>query len=127
MWRQASNRGFGPLPLPLPLEPLMVTMLNVCMVVYKSSSKCYRRMMVEGRLDTCDSQWIRLGQVLRNVSAVQFYCQPENSKRRLLIQYVNTSYSCWISETMFAGWGRFAFSALTLLVGRQEGHPACKN
>ena len=22
--------------------------------------------------------------------------------------------------------GRFAFSALTLLVGRQEGHPACK-
>jgi len=21
----------------------------------------------------------------------------------------------------------FAFSALTLLVGRQEGHPACKN
>ena len=23
-------------------------------------------------------------------------------------------------------WGLFAFSALTLLVGRQEGHPACK-
>jgi len=22
---------------------------------------------------------------------------------------------------------KFAFSALTLLVGRQEGHPACKN
>jgi len=22
--------------------------------------------------------------------------------------------------------GRFAFSALTLLVGQQEGHPACK-
>jgi len=24
-------------------------------------------------------------------------------------------------------WQHFAFSALTLLVGRQEGHPACKN
>jgi len=24
-------------------------------------------------------------------------------------------------------WVHFAFSALTLLVGRQEGHPACKN
>jgi len=23
-------------------------------------------------------------------------------------------------------WGAVAFSALTLLVGRQEGHPACK-
>ena len=28
---------------------------------------------------------------------------------------------CWHLEFMF-----FAFSALTLLVGRQEGHPACK-
>jgi len=25
-----------------------------------------------------------------------------------------------------ASWGSFVFSALTLLVGRQEGHPACK-
>jgi len=25
------------------------------------------------------------------------------------------------------GFSAFAFSALTLLVGRQEGHPACKN
>ena len=24
------------------------------------------------------------------------------------------------------GWNKFAFSALTLLVGQQEGHPACK-
>jgi len=29
-------------------------------------------------------------------------------------------YDCWLHQD-------FAFSALTLLVGRQEGHPACKN
>jgi len=27
---------------------------------------------------------------------------------------------------MFYAFSAFAFSALTLLVGRQEGHPACK-
>jgi len=27
---------------------------------------------------------------------------------------------------LFSGFSAFAFSALTLLVGRQEGHPACK-
>ena len=32
------------------------------------------------------------------------------------------------SSSIFTGWMLFlrAFSALTLLVGRQEGHPACK-
>jgi len=29
--------------------------------------------------------------------------------------------------TKMIGWLVDAFSALTLLVGRQEGHPACKN
>jgi len=30
-------------------------------------------------------------------------------------------------QCSFIGGGPAAFSALTLLVGRQEGHPACKN
>jgi len=29
-------------------------------------------------------------------------------------------------KSMLLYYDRFAFSALTLLVGRQEGHPACK-
>ena len=34
---------------------------------------------------------------------------------------------CYISDWLIlALMGIFAFSALTLLVGRQEGHPACK-
>ena len=36
---------------------------------------------------------------------------------------INSFY--WIINNDFGGF--FAFSALTLLVGRQEGHPACKN
>ena len=36
---------------------------------------------------------------------------------------VNSLNSTHVTYTYFA----FAFSVLTLLVGRQEGHPACKN
>jgi len=32
----------------------------------------------------------------------------------------------WRILLQIAYWRCFAFSALTLLVGRQEGHPACK-
>jgi len=32
-----------------------------------------------------------------------------------------------MGETSLGLWGLTASSALTLLVGRQEGHPACKN
>jgi len=35
---------------------------------------------------------------------------------------MTNSYPCHLID----GWHVFAFSALTLLVGRQEGHPACK-
>ena len=52
--------------------------------------------------------------------------------RRLLFHgSCSCSKSCWGIEVswtnyhLFAG-DCFAFSALTLLVGRQEGHPACK-
>ena len=38
------------------------------------------------------------------------------------IEWQNTEYDIYWSCLSF-----FAFSALTLLVGRQEGHPACKN
>ena len=31
------------------------------------------------------------------------------------------------ADLFWPWWGSFAFSALTLLVGWQEGHPACKN
>jgi len=32
-----------------------------------------------------------------------------------------------LSVRVTVAFSAFAFSALTLLVGRQEGHPACKN
>jgi len=32
----------------------------------------------------------------------------------------------FIFECLCVAFSAFAFSALTLLVGRQEGHPACK-
>jgi len=35
-------------------------------------------------------------------------------------------YSSSSSSNSISGGGGIAFSALTLLVGRQEGHPACK-
>jgi len=36
-------------------------------------------------------------------------------------------YSSSSSSISGGGGGGIAFSALTLLIGRQEGHPACKN
>jgi len=33
----------------------------------------------------------------------------------------------WTLPTTQVEWTRYAFSALTLSVGRQEEHPACKN
>jgi len=43
-----------------------------------------------------------------------FYCTMHSTNRRMLQQYC-LDYACV-----------FAFSALTLLVGRQKGHPTCK-
>jgi len=57
-------------------------------VVYKSSSECYRKMIAEGRLDDCNSQWTQLAEVLTNVSAYEFYCQLNETKRRQLIASV---------------------------------------
>ena len=39
----------------------------------------------------------------------------------------STSWGVLLTLTAFNCLSLFAFSALTLLVGRQEGHPACKN
>ena len=47
------------------------------------------------------------------------------------VQYHHINKSCIHSTVFFAALAptaaSIAFSALTLLVGRQEGHPACKN
>ena len=37
-----------------------------------------------------------------------------------------STYVCRCARTVFIHFCKKAFSALTLLVGRQEGHPACK-
>jgi len=34
--------------------------------------------------------------------------------------------SYFLTQCIYTAFSAFAFSALTLLVGRQEGHPACK-
>jgi len=41
-----------------------------------------------------------------------------------MLQFIRLSVSCPQLKTVF--WLLFSFSALTLLVGRQEGHPAYK-
>jgi len=44
-----------------------------------------------------------------------------------LDHYISASWHCsWIFLYYFSLFSLYAFSALTLLVGRQEGHPACK-
>jgi len=45
-----------------------------------------------------------------------------------IIQYFIHHYSSFIRDDHFIKYCKnyFAFSALTLLPGRQEGHPACK-
>jgi len=41
-------------------------------------------------------------------------------------QYINTNLLVYELKLDYSHYIRSAFSALTLLVGRQEGHPACK-
>ena len=48
------------------------------------------------------------------------------SGRRKLIKDVYDQDGCEWVNVFFWYWPICAFSALTLLVGRQEGHPACK-
>jgi len=45
-------------------------------------------MISEHRLDDCNSLWARLAESLSNVSAYQFYCQPNDTKRHQLIASV---------------------------------------
>jgi len=47
------------------------------------------------------------------------FCRPTNS----VFIVVNKSLHNWL---LYLAFSAFAFSALTLLVGQQEGHPACK-
>jgi len=67
---------------------------------------------------------------------------PPNQQRQstegiwYILQYCIKQSVCWDGmemeitvggmELIFTWTGGYAFSALTLLVGRQEGHPACK-
>ena len=50
-----------------------------------------------------------------------WHCPHSSSTAAAISQYLLPTMGCWCC--MFAA---VAFSALTLLVGRQEGHPACK-
>ena len=47
-------------------------------------------------------------------------CRKETTILTILV--LSATFLCWILLCT-----KSAFSALTLLVGRQEGHPACKN
>ena len=52
-------------------------------------------------------------------------CDCERVCRNSLVFYVSAFYFI-LWAVVKLGSGQLAFSALTLLVGRQEGHPACK-
>jgi len=87
-----------------------MTQLCVCVcVVYKSSSECYRRVMSEGRLDNCNSQWTQLGHVMHNVSAYQFYCQHSDTKRRHLIASVSTYLLAIILDYILTKWPKLTW------------------
>jgi len=45
----------------------------------------------------------------------------------VLIRYISEFYTILLHEHYFLLLLLFGFSALTLLLGWQEGHPACKN
>ena len=47
---------------------------------------------------------------------------PQSGKKRLLVSLASRFSDIFDSDDF-----PYAFNALTLLVGRQEGHPACKN
>ena len=61
-------------------------------------------------------------------------CIPKLQLKMSRIFYVslNSEYQChpvtaWLpTVNLLLNWFVYPFSALTLLVGRQEGHPACK-
>jgi len=59
-----------------------------CVIVYASSSECYREVMSSRRLDDCNALWTRVSDALSNVSAYQFYCQRDDIKRHQLITSV---------------------------------------
>jgi len=48
---------------------------------------------------------------------------PQNGDRIVAIDSVTSLYPMYTNTVSYS---LFYFSALTLLVGRQEGHPACK-
>ena len=61
---------------------------------------------------------------------VLFFVLVESSEVFLTLRHYNNSHSFIIIITthyLRTSGTSIAFSALTLLVGRQEGHPACKN
>jgi len=70
------------------------------------------------------------GNVSLRKIALEYGIPPSTLERRVIGKDAGTShaleddlnYSFCIDCTMF-----FAFSAMMLLVGQQEGHPACKN
>jgi len=52
----------------------------------------------------------------------------KNQEIRLLIDWSDTHHFILVETySLYLCWFCCAFSAMTLLVGRQEGHPACKN
>jgi len=54
-----------------------------------------------------------VGPILRQISSLIF---PKIQQRQVIMNVLHPS---WLLQV--------AFSAMTLLAGRQEGHPACKN
>jgi len=74
--------------------------------------------------------------------STEWAAEASNTQIKILNQSKNTSnhmnlcnaihslvsqYIQYIDRYIIYAFSAYAFSALTLLVGRQEGHPACKN
>ena len=64
-------------------------------------------------------RWVTVGPMEGYCSATQFRTWVAFRGLKFTVLFFNFDFHYW--------YGFAVFSALTLLVGRQEGHPACKN
>ena len=80
------SRGWRPLPQRVPDFPLLTAV--IVFVDYSEHLPCYRDILKNGTLGLCDDIWAVLHPMLNNVSAYQFYCQPDDTASRALQTWV---------------------------------------
>jgi len=77
----------------------------------------------------CSASWT----VVQNVFTLRIHRRQQSCESSWRIQFTSQAGATWrlvwrcaLGMITRCGFSAFAFSALTLLVGWQEGHPACK-